>query len=404
MITELREYLAPKKVYIPLTDNDYKIANVKVEIDQEILAGQILAEKFKGKVKLPVVSSVSGKVVGFEEMSDRYGKIVDHCVIENDQLDNSIELVVYENPSSTQIRTRLYDLGLERTAVDGSFTPLKFDREVNHLVVNAIYVNEPSYSVDYLYLQEGAEEFARGIELLAKAALCEDVTLIVDKKMPADVLSEIGKAIVDKNIKLLSIDPNRLDGQDFKYIRSLVKEDLEINLLNSGVMYVDAFTAKMVNDAVNGFVTTSRLVALSGDGIKTNALYQARIGTRLCDLVADLEGYNEVSEMVLHIGDFLTGIQVTSDDISITANTDAFNFAEYRETEDDVCTKCGDCNDVCPVGILPQNIMDAELRNVNSRIVELDTHLCTECGLCTYVCPSKINVLEWVRRAKRRVG
>ena len=48
--------------------------------------------------------------------------------------------------------------------------------------------------------------------------------------------------------------------------------------------------------------------------------------------------------------------------------------------------------------------MDAELRNVNSRIVELDTHLCVECGLCTYVCPSKINVLEWVRRAKRRVG
>jgi len=48
--------------------------------------------------------------------------------------------------------------------------------------------------------------------------------------------------------------------------------------------------------------------------------------------------------------------------------------------------------------------MDAELRSVNDRIVELNTDECIECGLCTYVCPSKINVLEWVRRAKRRVG
>ena len=100
----------------------------------------------------------------------------------------------------------------------------------------------------------------------------------------------------------------------------------------------------------------------------------------------------------------MTGIQVLTDEIAITSNTNAFNISEYRDDEEDVCIKCGDCNDVCPVGILPQNIMDTELRSVSDRIVELNTDECIECGLCTYVCPSKINVLEWVRRAKRRVG
>jgi len=117
-----------------------------------------------------------------------------------------------------------------------------------------------------------------------------------------------------------------------------------------------------------------------------------------------VNGYNDVDEMVCHIGDFLTGQQVTTDEIAVTLTVNAVNFSEYDEEEEDVCIKCGDCNDVCPVGILPQNIMDAELRSVNDRIVELNTDECIECGLCTYVCPSKINVLEWVRRAKRRVG
>ena len=189
-----------------------------------------------------------------------------------------------------------------------------------------------------------------------------------------------------------------------KDIQKLVKADLEVNLLDSGVIYVDTFAAKMVSDALKGIVPTSRQVVLTGDGIKSNAIVEVRFGTLLSELVHEVDGYNEVEEMVLHIGDFMTGIQVLTDEIAITSNTNAFNISEYRDDEEDVCIKCGDCNDVCPVGILPQNIMDAELRSVNSRIVDLNTNLCTECGLCTYVCPSKINVVEWVRRAKRRVG
>ena len=161
----------------------------------------------------------------------------------------------------------------------------------------------------------------------------------------------------------------------------------------------------MVHNAIReGLPVTSRQIAVTGDALKVNAVYDVRVGTLFSDLVNDLEGYQEAEKMNLHIGDFLTGTQLDSDDFAITQSIDAVHVSEYREVEEDVCIKCGDCNDICPAGILPQNIMDAELRSVNSRIVELDTHLCVECGLCTYVCPSKINVLEWVRRAKRRVG
>ena len=50
MISEYKEYLSPIKVYIPLTDTEYKIANVHVEIGDKVLvkAGEIAIDSSNG--------------------------------------------------------------------------------------------------------------------------------------------------------------------------------------------------------------------------------------------------------------------------------------------------------------------------------------------------------------------
>ena len=56
-------------------------------------------------------------------------------------------------------------------------------------------------------------------------------------------------------------------------------------------------------------------------------------------------------------------------------------------------------------GVIINSATDAHIQNLKSLPGAHEiADKCIECGLCTYVCPSKINVLEWVRRAKRRVG
>ncbi len=406
MITNYKEFLNPAKVYIPLTDKNYKLANVKVNVDDSVLKGQVLAYKFKGKEKYPVISSVSGTVVEFKEMMDRYGKVVDHCVIQNDNENKSVDLKKYDNPSASQIRTALYNVGLDTMNVDGSYTPLVFDQnKIEHVFVNAIFVNEPQYTVEYNFINDFSGEIAEGLGLIAKAALTENITVFIDKDMPDEVLEQFGVACVDKNVNFVTIDPKKVNGKELKYIHSTLGGKLGSDIQAAGGIYVDIETCKAVYDVVvNGIVPAQRDVVLTGDGIKSNAIIKTVSGTLLSDIIEFVEGYNEVEGMVCHIGDFLTGQQVTTDEIAVTLTVNAVNFSEYDEEEEDVCIKCGDCNDVCPVGILPQNIMDAELRSVNDRIVELNTDECIECGLCTYVCPSKINVLEWVRRARRRVG
>ena len=380
MITNRLEFLNPSRVFIPLTDSNYKIANVKVNVDDSVLKGQIVAYKFKGKDKFPVISSVSGTVVEFKEMMDRYGKVVDHCVIQNNMENKQVNMKKYEDPSASQIRNVLYEIGLDTMSVDGSFTPLEFKQfNIEHLFVNAIFVNEPQYTVEYAFLEDNAKEIAEGLGLIAKAALTENITVFIDKDMPGEVLEQFGVACVDKDVQFVTIDTRKVNGKELRRIHKTLRSSLGDNILAAGGMYVDVETCKTVFDAVvSGIVPTERNVVLSGDGIKSNAIIKTVSGTLLSDMIEFVEGYNEVEEMVCHIGHFLTGQQVTTDEIAVTLTVNAVNFSEHQEEEEDVCIKCGDCNDVCPVGILPQNIMDAELRNVNDRIVELNTDECIE--------------------------
>lgn len=406
MISEYKEYLSPIKVYIPLTDGDYKIANVHVEIGDNVLEGQKLAEKFKGKNKRTVISSVSGTVTGFVDKMDRFGKMVDYIVIENNRKEEQVEVTVFkEEVTASQVRNRITEFGMERISVDGLLTDIDFSNKINHIIVSGVYTNEPFVTTDYDFLSENAEAISDGIRLLGIAANTQNLTIVVDKNLSTEALNNVGKAIIDKHINLEIADSAKVNGWEYKLVSKFVEKDLDINLLNDGVIFTTVAAAKMIYDAVRlGKAPVDRQVTLTGDGLKSNCVYNVKVGTLLTDLVEDLGGYNDVPFMDVHVGNFLTGVQVPNDEFSITNTVDTVRVAEYRSVSEDVCIKCGDCNDICPAGILPQNIMDAELRGVNARIVDLHTSLCVECGLCSYSCPSKINVMEWVRRAKRRVG
>ena len=406
MITEYRQYLDPKKVWIPLTDGTFKLASVQVEQDDAVTAGQIVAYKYSGKLKTPVLASITGTVIGFEERLDRFNKYVDHIVIERS---DSNQMITHEgldgDVPAAIIRQRIEDCGLRQFNVDGLYTDIAFERPIKHILVNAIYANEPFISTDYDFVKQHAELIADGIKLLQHAAHAETATLIVDKYMDEQTLEALGKATVDKGIEVVQVNTKHVNGWDYRIAKQLVGETISPNLIDNQILYTSAYAAKHIHDAVrNGRPLIERQVAITGDALRVNVLYDVRLGTRLEDLVDDLGGYDDGGTYMCHVGSFLSGEQVAADSFSVTATVDTIDVSAYRQEPEEVCIKCGECNDICPAGILPQNIMDAELRNVNARIVDLHTDECIECGLCSYVCPSKINVLEWVRRAKRRVG
>ncbi|HDS29126.1 MAG TPA: 4Fe-4S dicluster domain-containing protein [Candidatus Acetothermia bacterium] len=86
--------------------------------------------------------------------------------------------------------------------------------------------------------------------------------------------------------------------------------------------------------------------------------------------------------------------------LKTTAGICAFDSSEpspYRRSLP--CIRCGYCNLVCPVGIYPVLIMEAEKNGQTKRLGRLHAEDCIDCGLCSYVCPSAIKLTEHLRRA-----
>ena len=67
------------------------------------------------------------------------------------------------------------------------------------------------------------------------------------------------------------------------------------------------------------------------------------------------------------------------------------------------CIRCGDCAEVCPELLLPQQLLwfaksgDAE-QSREHRLFD-----CIECGCCAYVCPSRIPLVHYYRQAKAQL-
>jgi electron transport complex protein RnfC len=105
----------------------------------------------------------------------------------------------------------------------------------------------------------------------------------------------------------------------------------------------------------------------------------------------------------------MTGLALPSDEIGLGKATNCVfvatgaDLAPRRGAFERPCIRCGDCADVCPAGLLPQQLHRAALADEQGPLRELGVFDCIDCGLCDYVCPSQIPLAHRFRLARRRL-
>jgi Na+-transporting NADH:ubiquinone oxidoreductase subunit A len=288
-----------------------------------------------------------------------------------------------------------------------------------------IYVSlgarEPFQPMPEVYLKEKTDAFEFGIRVLRRLAN-DKVLVFTDRntESPAKMLNGLvthtysGKYPADDPGVLLyhtkkTADENRawyINGQDVCQLGELL---------------------------LSGRYPIERTVALGGSMVTEPILLNTRMGTPLQDMA---QGRVETGDARYIAGGIFRGYAVASDgymgfyETALTIvpqirDARLFDFARpgwdqpsysrafmsavnkgtfpadtgYHGGERG-CVACGNCNQVCPVDILPQLAYKSILADDVEEYLAHGLLDCVECGLCAYVCTSKIELLSAMKSAK----
>jgi electron transport complex protein RnfC len=279
------------------------------------------------------------------------------------------------------------------------------------LIVNGAEC-EPYISCDDMLMRESPAEIVAGALLLAdvlEAPLCI-IAIERDKPQAMEAIEAAARAADDARLKLAEVPTIYPAGGEKQLVELLTGEEVPSGRYPSEFGYVcqnvgTAFAAQRLRAAREPLVT--RIVTVTGGGVKTPQNVEVPIGTPIAELIALCGGYNEgVARLIA--GGSMMGYALPDDATPITKATNCIIAALPEEIRTDdhewACIRCGNCAMVCPSRLLPQELLVAATMSDFESLHTFGLQDCIECGCCDVVCPSQIMLTERFRIAKRAVA
>lgn len=415
---ETQEAKAPAKVYIPMSMHIGAPSKPLVAVGDLVKMGQKIGES-QGFVSVPAHASVSGKVIGFQQMPIPNGRMADCVVIENDFRDEWLEglLQAEKNPQALEpgeLAARILEAGM--VGMGGAtfpshvkYAPSKEGKKADHIILNGIEC-EPFLTADHRIMLERPERIIAGLKYMMKLADCpKGVIAIEENKMDAfELMIKLTEA--DNTIETVVCKEKYPQGSEKQLIFSVTGREVPPGglPLDVGVIVNNVGTAAAVADAVEfRRPLIDRIVTLNGNGVARPMNYRVRIGTLYRDLIEQNGGV--LGDIVKVIsGGPMMGFAVYSLDIPVMKGTSGilvFNEKSQvlKREEEGPCVRCARCIDACPMGLEPTTLVKAAKRRDWTAAKDRDVTSCIECGSCAYVCPSMIPMVHYLRLAKQYV-
>ncbi len=389
-------------IYIPLESRlGYKY-NPIVNAGDYVCIGTIIGKNITSD--MPLLSTVSGTVVGFAEKYISNGKLVNCVVIENDFKEKYLDKVGKKKDitkySKEEFLYLLTHYGI--TGMGGSDFPsyIKYDtkKEIKYLIVNGSEC-EIYPSADSALMYNNPEEILEGIDAIMEIMHIEKCYIAI-KETNHQVIKKLLKYInTYPNIKIYSLE----DAYPCGYERNLVNTILELNYdrypLEVGAIVNNVSTIYSIYELLKYHKPpVERIVTITGPGIKKPANYKLRIGTNFNEVMMKTSGYNKMKNPLLIAGGAMMGSPIPTDELIITKDLGCIVAIDYEKPETSPCIKCGKCSEVCPVNLIPSMIM-----NNPDKAKELKIDKCVSCGLCSYICPAKIEVRNIINNIKEEL-
>ncbi len=317
--------------------------------------------------------------------------------------------------------------------------PSLAEKEVPRTIVINCLATEPFRTRGRVVLRHGWNEIITGIKFFQR--LVSDhggVEIILTDEHDSIARMMYSDLAGFSGVKFHSV-PLRYPIENPRLLNRLIKENNPVYDKEDTLWVIDVQNVKAIGMMLtDGTPLHNRIVAVGGPGCPHPRHVNVRIGTPLRELIGDTLEPDKVLSLR---GGLLHGEPIDIATDSVRCDDDAFFFIPkrlhrellsfvrpglYRRSafpaflssllgtpdkeittslrgERRPCVACGMCEQVCPVGLLPQVLHRYIYRDALEDVEKAGISLCIDCRLCSYVCLSKIELADQFVKAKEQI-
>ncbi|WJW76053.1 electron transport complex subunit RsxC [Thiohalobacter sp. IOR34] len=406
----------PQRLLFPLQQHIGEPAEPLVQPGERVLAGQMIA-RAHGYVSVPVHASSSGTVVEIADYPVPHpsGLSAPCIVIDTDGRDQWVDpqpIPDYRSLDPSELRNRIRDAGIVGLGGAGFPSFIKMnpgpDRRIELLVINGAEC-EPYITCDDMLMREQPQEIVAGIEILLHALQAPRCLIGIEDNKPQAIAALREASAGSERIEVVEVPTLYPTGGERQLIKILTGLEVPSQGLPAdiGVVCHNPGTVTAIHDAVHrGRPLVSRIVTVTGQGIRQPQNLRVRIGTPMHALVEHCGGYAEEVHRLL-MGGPMMGFALPHDDLPVIKTCNCLLAATREEMppppEPQPCIRCAECASVCPAQLLPQQLYWYSHTRDFERVQDYNLFDCIECGCCAYVCPSHLPLVQYYRFAKTEI-
>lgn len=400
-------------VYVPIAQHIGIPAEIAVAQKDKVQAGQVIARS-GGFVSSNIHAPVAGTVTKLDKIVDTRGYKKQCIVIRTDLKDESnfqeVELPLKQEITMEpdEILKRISDFGI--VGLGGATFPshvklnIKEGKKLDCLIINGVEC-EPYLTADHRLMLEKTEEILVGIRILMHALKVERAIIGIEnnKKDAIELFKTIGRQ--EPGIQIAALKVKYPQGGEKQLVRALLGREVPKNglPLDVGVVVHNVGTVFAIYQAVQHHKPlTERVVTVTGKKLENPSNFWVRIGTPIGDLLEAVGGVPEDTRKIISGGPMM-GKALKNTDVPVTKGTSGILVISGEEASRGPagnCIRCGECVDVCPMGLEPHLLMNLSEKGLYEKAAREDIATCIECGSCSYVCPANRPLLDYIRFGK----
>ena len=401
---------APDKVVLPMQQHIGAPCIPTVKVGDTVKVGQIVGDSDKF-ISAPIHASISGTVTKIADTVLANGRQAPAVTIESDgemAMFEGIEKPVVNN--ADDFRKAIRDSGLVGLGGAGFPSHVKFalspDKPIDTIVVNAAEC-EPHITVDYRECVDNTLYIIRSLMIIKEQLNIPHAVIAVEDNKPAAIekLQKVAEEVGDGSIKVMALKSKYPQGAEKMIVYSATGRKIPLGKLPAdvGVIVMNVTSTAFIGRYLEtGKPLVSRSLTVDGSAIIKPQNVRVPIGTSLNELIDFCGGFKPDLDKVIAGGPMM-GTALVNTDVPIIKSYNAvlaFSKGTIPEKPDNNCIRCGRCSQVCPMGLMPTNIM----RSVKARdfdgLKQSNVIACMQCGTCAYACPAGRPLVQYVVLAK----